>query len=184
MTDNNYVVEAVSPKNLGIKFVDAEKWINYKGVDVEKAREVLSGLRKGDVVMAFMNESGFTDLIPQNKTVADVKKSGGFLDDYITFEELLDDFIKSSNENTITVDSDLIHYNEATKSAVVKVTLYAFIKVGEKLVQRKVSAHGDCDNDNGGMVKMHYIRMAETRALCRAMRVILGVGKTSHEEMQ
>jgi len=46
------------------------------------------------------------------------------------------------------------------------------------------SGHGDAKPNNvGKMVKPHLIRMAETRAISRALRLYCGVGITSKEEL-
>ena len=46
------------------------------------------------------------------------------------------------------------------------------------------TAHGDCGPDSTSrMILPHYVRMAETRAIGRALRWYLGVGETVADEM-
>lgn len=82
--------------------------------------------------------------------------------DLIDFETLLNDAHDKFKDFSVT--STAIEIDRQNKYALFKVQ----VKIGENVYE----AHGDstADNISGQFVKPHFIRMAETRALARALR--------------
>lgn len=200
-----FYVDNLSRKTLGIKSTEAEyngAWFNYGGLDREGTDMILSVLKKGSFVELEINEGKYTKILrvepPEANAPAHstpVEKKGGFLDDYVTFPELLEQLSRET-DGKFCIETKLIHHDAQNKVAVVHAqvkgefgTVARNKLVGDKVVvveepnARWATGHGDCDNENGGMVKIHYVRMAETRAIARALRNILGVGKTAQEEL-
>lgn len=82
--------------------------------------------------------------------------------DLIDFETLLNDAHEKFKDFSVT--STVIEIDRQNKYALFKVQ----VKIGENVYE----AHGDstAENISGSFVKPHFIRMAETRALARALR--------------
>lgn len=95
---------------------------------------------------------------------------------YVTHEELVQ---WATEEGIESVESDLIHFDISKREAVVKATA--------KGKRGTFTGYGDClaslKGNVGGMVSAHFIRMAETRAINRALRLYTGRGATSIDEL-
>jgi hypothetical protein len=90
--------------------------------------------------------------------------------EFITFEGLLNAFHENKGK---TITTEIV---SITKPYVFKATAQ-----GEK---GTYTAHGDADDTNvSGFVKQHIIRMAETRAIARALRLYNNIGMCSAEEL-
>ena len=141
----------------------------------EKALDVLleSIIQKGNVV-EFEVENGF----PINFTLKEkaTKQDGNFSDDLTTFEELLNDAHEKFGD--ITIKTHLVENDWEKQRAIFK----ALIQVAEGSMYE---AYGDATQENcGEMVKKHWIRMAETRAIARALRWATNNAKTASEETE
>jgi len=98
---------------------------------------------------------------------------------YATFEVLLNAAHEMYKDN-FSIKTKLIEFDRESKFAVFKAEVI-IIKNGEKQV---FDAYGDSAKDNtGALVQGAYIRMAETRAVCRALRFATNIAETSSEEM-
>ena len=93
--------------------------------------------------------------------------------DFVLFGGLL----SLSHENGLTgIDTELVSHNEGQRSAVVKAVV-----TGSR---RTFTGHGDASPANlSKMILPSYLRMAETRAICRALRWYLGIGMTAKDEL-
>ena len=93
--------------------------------------------------------------------------------DYVLFSGLLALAHQSGLEST---DTALVHADYGQQLYVVRATV-----TGSR---GTYTGHGDASpaNVNRGMASA-CLRMAETRALCRALRVYLGIGMTAREEL-
>ncbi len=98
-----------------------------------------------------------------------IKKLQG--NDFITHEGLLDEFHKNDGQS---IETELISWKEDTFIFKAKV-------MGKK---GTFEAHGDADNINvNSNIAKHKIRMAETRAINRALRLYNNIGMCSVDEM-
>jgi hypothetical protein len=88
---------------------------------------------------------------------------------FVTFEGLLNLFHKNGGEKIKTA---LVGSDPYIFKAMVVGTAGLF------------TAHGDADESNvNSMIAKHKIRMAETRAIARALRLYNNIGMTSIEEL-
>jgi len=107
----------------------------------------------------------------------DLRKTGGIIKlqgrEFVTYSGLL---VTSHSNGLNTIEPVLLDWNAEQQSAVFKATVS-----GER---GTFTAHGDADPNNvkRGMVGA-VLRMAETRAVCRALRMYLGIGMTAREEL-
>lgn len=70
------------------------------------------------------------------------------------------------------------------KWAVVKASVTIFIIDGEDSRKATFEGHGDATQENikGDIIKPHFLRMAETRAIARALRWATNNATTADEE--
>lgn len=108
----------------------------------------------------------------------DVKKDKkDWSDDIINYETLLNRAheLAIKNKCDFSVSTELINHDMEKKFAVVKAT----VKLGDSTFQ----AYGDADQENcGDLIKPHFLRMAETRAIARALRWATNNAATAEEE--
>jgi len=113
-------------------------------------------------------------------TPKDISKEYGennWKEDIVDFETLLNEAHKKF-DGKFSIKTELISHDSEKKSAVFK----AIIEANNQIYQ----AHGDADQDNcsSSMIKPHYLRMAETRGIARALRWACNNAKVSQEEIQ
>jgi hypothetical protein len=153
---------------------EENRWYNVKAKP-----EVLNGILetvigKGNVI-EFEIENGF----PKNFTLKEkaAEKQGDFTDDMTTFEDLLND-AHTKFDGNISIRTELIHNDWEKKQAIVKATVEI---IGTGVYQ----AYGDATQENCvQMVQKHWIRMAETRAIARALRWATNNAKAATEETE
>ena len=92
--------------------------------------------------------------------------------EFVVFEGLLDMFHRNGGKD---VSTELI---KVTGKGTV---IFKAVVSGER---GAFEAHGDANAENvNSMIAPHFIRMAETRAIARAMRLYNNIGMTSAEEI-
>ena len=92
--------------------------------------------------------------------------------EFITFEGLLAEFHKNGGTQIRT---------EETMSSTVDSPRFKAIAKGEN---GEFMGHGDADESNvNKLIARHKYRMAETRAICRALRLYNNIGMCSKEEL-
>jgi len=101
-------------------------------------------------------------------------------DDYVDHETLLN---KAHTKHGVTkIKTHLVEHDRGQKYALVKAQVELPNQDGEG--NRVFTAYGDSDpNNTNRMTRDAYIRMAETRAINRALRFATNTGKTSAEEI-
>jgi len=105
------------------------------------------------------------------------KKSDKF-DDMTNFEALLDAAHKEFCDK-LNIKTELIQVDFDKKRAVFSATVS--IEYGEEKV-RVFTAHGDAEGIGSKMIEPHFMRMAETRAIARALRWATNNAKVAVEE--
>jgi hypothetical protein len=170
------VVDSFSKENFGIKSKDGV-WYNLnKSVSEQFKKDVqaeFTKLGKGDILeMAADFPSRIYNIIKITKKAE--KKQGGWQEDITNFEDLLAALHKKFK--SITLKTEKIEVDLENKYALFKATVTA-----DGL---SFEAHGDATKDNidSNFVQPHFIRMAETRAICRALRFITNNAACSEEE--
>jgi hypothetical protein len=168
-------VDAKGEGSIGFLTEEEENhWYNIKAKP-----EALNGILetvigKGNVI-EFEIENGF----PKNFTLKEkaTEKQGDFTDDLVSFEDLLDD-AHTKFDGDFSIKTEMIQNDWEKQRAIFKATV-------EVLGKGTYTGYGDATQDNcGEMVKKHYIRMAETRAIARALRWATNNAKTAEEETE
>jgi len=107
------------------------------------------------------------------KSTASTPDQKGWEDDIINFETLLND---AHTKGLDEIATQMLAIDLEKKYALFKCKVH-----GKKGF---FEAHGDATSDNikGDFIKPHFIRMAETRAICRALRWYTNNANCSEEE--
>lgn len=176
MSTKEIVVDAVSKSNFGIKSKD-EGWCNLNGAlsddFKEAAKSVLNRLGKGDKIEMTadfqLKKYNVIKILKKSE-----KKESGWQEDMVKYEDLLND--AHNNCGLKDIKTEKIEIDLKEKYALFKATVTG--KAGT------FQAHGDALKDNIGTdhVKPHWIRMAETRSIVRALRLLTNNTKCAEEE--
>ena len=109
---------------------------------------------------------------PAEKPESKPNKNGKWEDEMVTFEDLLSK--AHSLKAPFSIKTEMLQLDLEKKFALFK----AFViikdrKIGDlEILGRVFEGHGDATSENvtGDYIKPHFIRMAETRAIVRALR--------------
>ena len=158
-----------------------ERWFNIKN-----QKEVLEGMKEETFVKGNELEFNFNDgEITNFKVLRTAEETGAEKDDdMVNFEKLLDAAHKL--KKTFSIKTEMLAVDLEKKYALFK----AQVITGEyelkdlKIMGTIFEAHGDATEENvsGDYIKPHFIRMAETRAICRANRWYNNNATFSEEE--
>ena len=124
------------------------------------------------------NDKTFYVCDTHQPTTTDILRANGHIQnlkgkEYVLFAGLLDLAHRNGLE---TMTCRIIEYNMAEQYCIIEATV--------KGSRGTFIAHGDSTPDNTGkMVQSAFIRMAETRAFARALRLYTGIGMTAREEL-
>ena len=169
-------VKAFSKETLGIQSTD-EVWYNINKTISDAFKEdvklVISKLGRGDKVeMTADFEKRLYNVIKINKK-SDKKN---WADDMTNLEDLLTNAHKKFGDLSITTEKIEIDLKKK----------YALFKATAITKDHKFEAHGDAtaDNIDSEKVKKHFIRMAETRAIVRALRFLTNNAACAEEETE
>jgi len=142
----------------------------------EELKEHLKLLKKGYEVELTLDERKGIKTI---EVISDKVEEKGF-DDLTTFEELLED--AHTKFGDFTIKTEMVENDWEKQRAIFKATVDIISNDGGSY---EYQAYGDATQDNcGEMVKKHYIRMAETRAIARALRWATNNAKAAKEETE
>lgn len=188
-------VKQKSEGKIGFLTEEDPNWYNViadESVLDELLKDVIS---KGNLI-EFETENG----VHKNFALKEkAKESKSFSDDMVNIEELLDKAHEKFKDN-FSIRTQIIEVDWEKKIALAKarVIVYASedqvkkFKIGEvseesKIPRRMIIAefdgYGDATQDNcGDLVKKSWIRMAETRAIARALRWATNIAKAAEEE--
>ena len=175
--------DSVNSKGEGsIGFLTEEEenhWYNVmaKPETLNKILETVIG--KGNLI-EFEVENGF----PKNFILkSKAPERDGFSDDMTTFKDLLAD--AHNKFDWISIKTEMIQNDWEKQRAIFKATIETLDNKESKEMIQSFQAYGDATQDNcGEMVKKHYIRMAETRAIVRALRWATNNAKAAEEETE
>ena len=176
-TKREIVVEAISKDTFGIKSKDG---VWYNAVDATKIKPIFSQMNKGDTIEleADFQSRKYIGFVIKKKAE---KKSGNWSEDMVKFEDLLADAHKKFPKLSITTEK--IEISLKAKYALFKAKAYSD---RNELTGQVFEAHGDATVDNIGTdkVKLHFIRMAESRAIVRCLRLLTNNAKVAEEETE
>ncbi len=170
-------IKAISVKKkaegeIGV-LIEDQKWHNVHAEESVLNEMLKTIIQKGNII-SFDFQNGLCT----NFTL--IEKSKDEDGDLLS----LDDLLKSAHEkfgDNLNIKTKLISHDPKEKSAVFK----ARVIIADGSLERDFDGHGDADQNNcGEMVKKHYLRMAETRAICRALRWATNNAQVAEEEME
>ena len=99
---------------------------------------------------------------------------------YSTYKALLN-VAHEQFKNKFSVQTQIISCDFEKKEALCKCVITLITPDGEKV---KYGGYGDATTYNtSGMVQGAFVRMSETRSICRALRIMTNVAETAQEEL-
>ena len=179
-------IEGVNPKRVEegtIGFIAEDKWYNVTG-ETESLKIILEKIvAKGNVV-EFEYNNGVVGNITLLEKAPETEKN--WHDDMTNFEDLLNDAHEKFKGN-FNIKTELVEMNYEKKQALFSacVSVENWEKNEDNLLERRTTlftAHGDAEGITSDSIKPHFIRMAETRAIARALRWATNNAKVAAEE--
>lgn len=167
-------------KQVSFQLEDHDDWFCVQGPE-EGLNVAMKMLVKGNQIeFDFEN-----NLVTNIKVISEApKQTGNFSDDMTNFEDLLSRAHEIYKER-FEIKTEMITVDLEKKYALFKATVIVTheIKSGED-IELYFEAHGDATIDNltSKMIQPHFIRMAETRAISRALRWATNNAKVAEEE--
>lgn len=185
------LLENVEAEDKTMNDIYTDTWLNANGTEdsLKELRNTI--LKKGNVIEFEADKGHISNILLiegniDNNSSDEVKglkigeeeiehKSEKWQDEMVSFEDLLNDAHKKS-EGKLSIESHAINIDFEKREAVFK----AIVHFGEF----KFEAHGDATMENiaNDYIRPHFIRMAETRAIARALRWFTNNAKTADIE--
>jgi len=174
----------VAPKNvrifngkhtIGLQLSDSDTWFNFQSDEEAPLKELVNTLKKGQEVKFLVGEKNVcSELTVLNEPT---EESKDWTEDMTCFADLL---TSAHEKGLISISTHCIQVELEKKMALFKATVV--MKQDKK--EKTYEAYGDATNDNiqGKHIKPHFIRMAETRAIARALRWATNNAQTAEEE--
>ncbi len=186
MTDKlTRTIKAISVKKkaegeIGFLTIEEEKWYNIKADEKVLDGVLEKTIKKGNKV-EFELKNGFAENF---KVLEEAKSSGKWEDDMVTFEDLL---TKAHGLKVpFSIKTKMLEFDLEKKFALFKARIIiGSTEIGKVKTEEVVfEGHGDATADNvtGEFIKPHFIRMAETRAIVRALRWYTNNGCAEEEK--
>lgn len=141
---------------------DPNKWYNISGEEAELKRTKDTLIKKGNEI-EFEIDNGKID---QSKITVITEGKGSWEDDIVDFETLLN--AAHSKKMPFSIKTECLNVDQEKRYALFKASVEVVSDKGTEIFQ----GHGDAtiENVTGDFIKPHFIRMAETRAIVRALR--------------
>ena len=176
----NRTIKALSLKriedgSIGFMTKEEDKWFNVSA-ETDILKEIVKDvLAKGNIIEFEYNNGvvGSITLIEKGQ-----EKEENWADEMTNFKDLLN----SAHEkfgNKFNIKTEMLSVDYENKQAIFNACVS--IENGEKV--RIFTAHGDAEGITNNMIKPHFIRMAETRSIVRALRFATNNAKVSQEEL-
>lgn len=169
-----------------VEELELEDWVKPEYVKVGKAEITVK-----DGKVSFVNMLGSKDVDKEatkdtpKQGLGKKQSSGKWEDDMVTFEDLL---TKAHELKTpFSIFTKMLQLDLGKKFALFKATIKVTTPSKMNNTPDEVTVfegHGDATEDNvtGEFVKPHFIRMAETRAIVRALRWYTNNGCAEEEK--
>ena len=155
---------------------DEGKWYNLFGEKEALEEMIKNVVAKGSIVEFEFNNN----VVGSLKLIEKAPEKKGFGDDMTNFEDLLADAHKKFGTK-LNIETEMISMDYIEKQAVFRA------EVSIEYDNDKIeifSAHGDAEGIGSEMIKPHFMRMAETRAIARALRWATNNAKVAVEETE
>ena len=161
--------------SIGFMTTDEEgKWFNVTGEEDVLRELVKNVISKGNKI-EFEYNNGVVDSL---KLIDKAPEKENKFDDMTNFEDLLDAAHEKFGDK-LNIKTEMIQVDFEKKQAVFNATV--IIEYSENKV-RVFTAHGDAEGIGSKMIEPHFMRMAETRAIARALRWATNNAKVAEEE--
>ena len=163
-------IEFIQDGGKDIESAELEKWVKS---DYVKLGDAEVTIKNGKVEHCRMDSSGETE------HKSDGKKSGKWEDDMVTFETLLTK--AHALKKPFSIKTEMIQLDVEKKFALFKAqVIVETIETNEMVFE----GHGDATSENvtGEFIKPHFIRLAETRSIVRALRWYTNNGVAEEEK--
>lgn len=165
---------------------DPNKWYNIQG-DEERLKQIKELiLKKGNEIEFDLDIGQVTNI----KVITEAKEEEkeAWEDDIVNFETLLK--AAHDQKEMFSIQTECLNIDLEKKYALFKATItIEKVNIGEAIKDlgtytRVFQGHGDATAENvkGDFIKPHFIRMAETRAIVRALRWYTNNAKCAEEE--
>lgn len=157
---------------------DPKKFYNVDG-EVDVLNELKKAIVSRGNEIKFEYDKGMVgDLTLVNKAKP---KEGNWADDMTNFEDLL---TAAHEKGLISINTELIQIDPEKKFAVFKAIVTGRInaKNGELGDVGSFTGYGDAEGISNETIKPHWIRMAETRSIVRALRFYTNNAQVAIEE--
>ncbi len=153
---------------------ELESWVKLEYVELGEAEITV---KEGKVSFVSMTQS--TPANSESTGSSEKKKSGKWEDDIVTFEKLLTN--AHELKAPFSIKTEMLTIDLEKKYALFKARV---IVDGKSVCERVYEGHGDATSENvtGEKIKIHFIRMAETRAIVRALRWYTNNGCAEEEK--
>jgi len=155
---------------------DPDKWYNIAGEEGILKEYVEKTIKKGSEIEFDQDANkNITNL----KLIKEAEKTGKWEDDMVTFETLL---TKAHDlKKPFSIKTEMLVVDLEKKYALFKATVVVHTETGSDI---EFDGHGDAtiENVTGEFIKPHFIRMAETRAIVRALRWYTNNGVAEEEK--
>lgn len=160
---------------------NTKQWYNVQDSE-EKLKSVLENfvIKGAEILFEYDQET---------KQVSEIKllkapqkgKEGSWSDDMTNFEELLTSAHAKFGKSGFDIKTKMLNIDVSTKTAIFKARVVVF---NQAIGNQVFEAHGDAleDNVKGDHIKPHFVRMAETRAIARALRWATNNADVAQEE--
>ena len=176
---------------IGIKFVDGDTWVNVVGEAAYLEELLKSMIWKGNKISFDLKDGKISNISlveqvekPKGRPAKNEQQEGKWEDEMVTFEDLLT--TAHNKKMPFSIKTEMLQLDVEKKFALFKaqVVIYGAPKEEEEGIETVFEGHGDATADNvkGEFIKPHFIRMAETRAIVRALRWYTNNATCAEEE--
>jgi len=190
-------IKAISIKKLeegeiGFITTDEDKWYNVKGPADGLQILLNTTIQKGNTV-EFESEKGVLSNFTL-KEKAKPQEQKNWADDMTNFEDLLN---AAHDKGLISIHTEMISVDFEKKQAVFKATVTGTMKretilekengEAETIFEERIgtfTGYGDAEAITNEIIKPHFMRMAETRSIVRALRWYTNNAQVAEEETE
>ncbi len=167
-------------ENNDIKEYELEEWVKP---DFVKLGDAEVTIKNGKIAFVLMKSEAPKQPVKQEST----QSNGKWEDDIVTFETLLT--VAHSKKVPFSIKTQMLDVDLEKKYALFKASVEVYPNKKESTIDfgdGKIvfEGHGDATMENvtGDFIKPHFIRMAETRAIVRALRWYTNNGCAEEEK--
>ena len=160
-------IEIVEGNN--IKAYELESWVKSEYVKLGKAEVTIKDGKVSFVSMDVDHPQEDVPNTPKNSKASTNPTKNKWEDDMVTFEDLL---IAAHNKKIpFSIRTEMLQLDLEKKYALFKAQVIVEPTKTE-VKERVFEGHGDATKENvtGDFIQPHFIRMAETRSIVRALR--------------